>query len=90
MLMVTTLADVIRQSSPIVLVTHPRPDGDGLGSLLGMYHALSRTFPNKRIFAYCPEGLSSQYAFLPGFEAILTDEKRLPKKPALDDCSGFQ
>lgn len=65
------ITTAIRGADNIVLATHINPDGDAIGSLLGMmYLALGL---GKNVFAYMEEPASQLYRFLPGCGHIQTD-----------------
>ncbi len=75
-------AEVISQHNEIVLVTHILPDGDAVGSVIGLSLILKKagksvmaSWGNR--FAYPP-----QYSFLEGQE-LLVPPDRLPERPAL-------
>lgn len=53
------------------LATHVNPDGDGLGSLLGL--ALGLKALGKEVWPYIADELPSVYAFLPGRELLRRD-----------------
>ncbi len=55
--------DTIRSATHVVLATHVNPDGDALGSLLGLADILQGL--GKEVFAYLEEPVSSMYDFLP-------------------------
>ncbi len=59
----------------IVLATHINPDGDAVGSLLGLTHILHQM--GKNVFAYLEEPVSQLYRFLPGCGEIQTEMERL-------------
>jgi phosphoesterase RecJ-like protein len=61
---------VIEEVTEIIIATHIQPDGDGLGSLLGLASALKKM--GKKIFATWGEKIviSPQYAWLPNVELI--------------------
>lgn len=69
------LPDKIRSTSNIVLATHINPDGDALGSLIGLADVLSAM--GKRVFRYLEEPVSHLYAFLPDTDLIRTDMDEL-------------
>lgn len=58
----------IEESERIVLTCHVRPDGDAIGSTLGMMHLL-QTF-GKRATVVVPDMPPKSLAFLPGFREI--------------------
>ncbi|MCL2459679.1 MAG: bifunctional oligoribonuclease/PAP phosphatase NrnA [Desulfobulbus sp.] len=58
------VAEAIRAKGHILLATHFTPDGDALGSLLGLAEILEGM--GKKVFRYLEEPVSSIYRFLPG------------------------
>lgn len=47
--MFTKLLNKIKEYDTIIIHRHSRPDGDALGSQLGLYYSLKATFPTKKI-----------------------------------------
>ena len=68
----------IRQKDNFVLLTHVHPDGDALGSLLGLSDILENL--GKRVFAYLDEPVSHLYDFLPDSSRVNVN---------LDDLNHF-
>jgi bifunctional oligoribonuclease and PAP phosphatase NrnA len=62
------LAKHVAESSRILLAVHANPDGDAVGSLLGMYGILR--LQGKRPIAYCPDGIPRTLEFLPFSDEI--------------------
>lgn len=62
------IIELIDKSKKIALVTHSKPDGDGLGSLLAMRLALLLKMKIVKIF--CIDSFNSIYDFLPGISEI--------------------
>jgi len=60
--------EAARAGRGVVLSTHVNPDGDGLGSELGLWHDLKRRGVTARILNNDP--IHRKYAFLPGSEHI--------------------
>ncbi len=60
--------EVIRQARGIVLITHCNPDGDGIGSQLGLYHGLAAM--GKRVCMHNVDGVPRIYRFLAGADAV--------------------
>ncbi len=58
----------IEESEQIVLTCHVRPDGDAVGSTLGMCHLLQRL--GKRATVIVPDQPPRSLTFLPGFKGI--------------------
>lgn len=63
----------IHAAQSIALVSHERPDGDAVGSLLAFSVALEKA--GKRVSAHLVEGLPGSFSFLPGSELV---ESSLP------------
>jgi len=59
---------IIDEKDNFVLLTHVHPDGDALGSLLGLADILDGL--GKRVFAFLDEPVSHIYDFLPGCSRI--------------------
>lgn len=59
----SSILDLIRDSSHVVLATHVHPDGDALGALLGLADILEAM--GKKVFRYLEEPVSHLYDFLP-------------------------
>lgn len=68
-------AQVIRDTRNIVLATHVKPDGDALGSLLGLADLLGNM--GKQVVCYLEESIPSMYAFLPHAVRLETDLDRV-------------
>ncbi len=62
------LASVLSSSNRIVLTTHVRPDGDALGSILGLGNALTARGKQPRLVL--PSPIPASLKFLPGSDAI--------------------
>ena len=56
------LAQTVLKAESLILGTHRMSDGDGLGSLLAMYHSLKKI--NKPVLAYITDTISDKYDFL--------------------------
>lgn len=84
---------LIDAASNIVLTCHVRPDGDALGSTLGMAHLLHSLGKNARVIA--PDQPPKTLAFMPGFNevAIFTKHdpycQRLTSEADLIVCCDF-
>lgn len=63
--------ELVRRSSSILLICHVSPDGDAIGSLLGLGLGL-RTLDKKTTLA-CADAPPSKFRFLPGFESITNE-----------------
>jgi bifunctional oligoribonuclease and PAP phosphatase NrnA len=64
----TRVADAILNAYHILVAAHRNPDGDALGSLLGLYHILGAI--GKTPTAFCPDEIPDTFRFLPGCSDI--------------------
>ena len=73
----TVLEQMLEQTGSVVILGHVRPDGDCLGSTLGLYHYIQTNYPAIRAAVYLEES-SPKFGYLAGYDAILheTDEDR--------------
>lgn len=79
----------IRAHDSFRIITHSRPDGDAIGSLLGLHHFLRSLGKATRLFTEGP--LTKQFRFLQGFGEIETkwDEGWKPEVTIYVDCGGL-
>ncbi len=63
------IVDLLLNARKVVLTTHIFPDGDALGSQLGLGHALEAM--GKEVYFYCEEPASYLLDFLPGCEKLI-------------------
>ena len=71
----TRAYEKIRGAKNVLLVTHNRPDGDGLASVCALAELLLSL--EKNFFAYCLDQPPPQFSFLPHAEKISADRGRL-------------
>ncbi|HEY1081960.1 MAG TPA: bifunctional oligoribonuclease/PAP phosphatase NrnA [Prosthecobacter sp.] len=64
------IADVLRQADRIAIAAHVRPDGDAVGSVLGL--ALSLRAMGKTVYALLEDGVPLNLTFLPETVTVLT------------------
>ncbi len=64
------ISRTIGDADSVVLATHVHPDGDAIGSLLGLAEILKGM--NKKVFCYLEEPVPYLYRFLPGCEIVNT------------------
>lgn len=67
--------NILDSSKSIVLTTHYNPDGDAVGSILGLFHALrSKGYP---VLAVTPNGFPEFLSWMPGAEGVVrySDQK---------------
>lgn len=65
---------LLQQHRTFNLVSHIRPDGDSIGSLLGLGESLERQGKKARLFT--ADGVPRKYAFLKGSEKISSSAER--------------
>ncbi len=70
--MYNTILKKIRESKTIIIHRHSRPDGDALGSQLGLKDAIKTTFPNKKVYAV--GDMVQRYAFMGEMDEVPTEE----------------
>lgn len=59
---VESLVKKVKNAQSVLLTTHKQCDGDGLGAMLGLYHALKKT--GKTVRAMTVDGIPKKYHFL--------------------------
>ncbi len=64
----TEACDLVARSSSILVLTHVGPDGDAIGSMLGLAHALRGL--EKRTITAVDGGVPDDLAFVPGSDAV--------------------
>lgn len=68
--------DLLAQAQRVLVLTHVGPDGDAIGSMLGLAHGLAGL--GKAVITAVDGGVPKDLAFLPGADTV---------RPALDDVS---
>ncbi len=76
---------LISQARRILIVAHINPDGDALGSALGLYYGLVRL--GKSCELACPSPVPSSFSFLPGVELFHQQVTQRPDLLIVPDCS---
>ena len=79
---------LIRQADRVLLIGHVAPDGDCIGSLLGMAHALGAL--NKQVDLVCADPVPAQFDFLTGLGQIMRDSEDEYHLIISLDCSDIQ
>jgi len=81
------IKELLAQAQSVVVVSHIRPDGDAIGSLLGMGLALRHA--GKQVQMVLQDGLPEKYSFLAGADQV----KRKIEEPfdtlVVVDCSDL-
>ena len=73
----TILEQMLLNTDSAVILGHVRPDGDCLGSALGLYNYIRSFRPDIRTAVYLEEA-SPKFAYLKGFEEIRHRTGRRP------------
>ena len=60
----------IENASTIYIVAHERPDGDAIGSVLGLYHSLKEKYEGKEIYALMSK-LPKRFGFMERINCIV-------------------
>ena len=74
------IRELIQNAKSILIITHENPDGDAVGSSLGLMNGLKK-FGKNKVDVLIPK-INSMYSFLPGFEEI----KKEANKEEYDLC----
>jgi bifunctional oligoribonuclease and PAP phosphatase NrnA len=69
----------------VVIVTHERPDGDAVGSLLALSLSLQRL--GKHPLSIMDGGVPERYAWLPGADSVLPSWPAVPAPVIAVDCA---
>lgn len=80
--------ELIRQSKDVFVGTHVRPDGDALGSLLGLSLALEKA--GLRVARLCADPVPGVYAFLEKSDQMRAEPPEWrPQLGLVADCDGL-
>lgn len=83
----SSIKEHLQAARNILIVTHVRPDGDAIGSLLGL--GLSLQISGKQVQMLLPDGLPSNFKYLPGSNQIKRVQKGNPDLSIVVDCSDI-
>ena len=77
---------VLREPRKIVITTHQKPDGDAMGSSLGLYHFLKQL--DHQVTVISPTNWAAFLDWMPGAKVVLDYEKQTSEANAvIDDAS---
>lgn len=65
----TVLEQALEGTKSVAILGHVRPDGDCLGSTLGLYNYLLASYPDIQAAVYLEEA-SSKFAYLKGYDEM--------------------
>ena len=83
------MAEELRKAPQVALFSHVSPDGDCIGSMLGIGLALEKL--GKDVYLYNPDPIPRNLSFLPGVDRIQTTlPDPLPQTLLFVDCSDLQ
>lgn len=66
------IKELIEKAKSILILTHENPDGDAVGSSLGLMNGLKKMDEEKEVDVVIPK-LNTMYNFLPGYEEIKSE-----------------
>ena len=69
--MIAEVAEMIKEAQRVLVVSHRDPDGDALGSSLGIMHFLREA--GREVFVHSAGPIPEEYAFMPGIDDIRQD-----------------
>lgn len=84
----TAAVEALRQAGSVLITTHVNPDGDAIGSALGLYHALKAA--GKDAVVVNQDGAGQRYRFLPGASLIATSTDRVCDLGVAVDCADIR
>ena len=64
------ILELIKSHDTIILHRHTRPDGDAMGSQMGMKHLLQENFPEKTVYAVGDDPRSFRFMAPSGMDEI--------------------
>jgi phosphoesterase RecJ-like protein len=79
---------LIEEARTIVIASHINPDGDSIGSLLGLGLGLRKKFPKKTIDLLSRDGVPQRYRFLPGADTVMRHTDKKYDLAVSVDCSN--
>jgi bifunctional oligoribonuclease and PAP phosphatase NrnA len=74
-----SIPEILTRNESFIVVTHVNPDGDAIGSLLGMHLALRDMGKQSR--PVCRGGVPAMYRFLPGVDEIMEESGSINDPP---------
>src|ERR1700750_2807538 len=81
MLDITSLKNLLAKPQKIVITTHHKPDGDAMGSSLGLYNYLIQQGHHTTVIA--PTDYPDFLSWMPGNEEVIIYTENLEKAAAL-------
>lgn len=82
-------AEVLRRHDDLLIVSHVRPDGDCIGSMLGLFFILRKL--GKRVATFNVDPIPEKWDFVPGIENVAsTLPEWTPSITVFVDCGGVK
>ena len=85
--MLAEIARCIKSANQVTVLSHQAPDGDAIGSSLGLGLALEKM--GKSVQVACPDPVPEKYRFLPSSARIVTELSRSPELAVVVDTDGW-
>lgn len=67
----TRLSELLASAKRIACICHRGPDGDAIGSLVGIALLLEKAFPGKTVTMHCVDPVPDTFLFLPAAKRVL-------------------
>ena len=83
-----TIWKMIEAAQSIAIGGHIRPDGDCVGSCMGLYHFIKKEYPDKEVMVYLGE-YSPDFGFLKGIDEIVSCPVPEAVETAIKDAPHF-
>lgn len=86
---------LVRDSQHIVVFTHMSPDGDAMGSSLGISHWIRAVYPDKEVAVIVPNAFPEFFRWMPGASAVVVYDsdkdraERIVRSAELIICTDF-
>jgi phosphoesterase RecJ-like protein len=74
-------------ATAVSVITHSSPDGDAIGSLLGLVSSLRKEYPQKFITAVCHSDIPGPFRFLEGSESVRREPEKESDLVIFLDCA---
>ena len=85
--MYTKIAELIKQYDTVIIHRHTSPDGDALGSQIGLKRLIEHNFPKKKVYAVGDD--AKRYSFMDGSKMDeITDELYKKALAIVLDCGA--
>jgi len=81
------LTSWFQQHDHFLLVTHEKPDGDALGSTMGLYHCLTAIGKDAQVVL--PEGYNHTFSYIPDIKIAVREPKEAYETVIALDCGEF-